>query len=352
VRIRLALGGLGIALPLLWMARPLPPAVSPGSLQAKQTMLHWRSPDPTAGSPPSAKPTFELVNVGGSPVQIQSVRTNCGCASAWAEPEIVPPGGRSLIRVTLDPLEVGVRAASITLETDAPTTPQVKLNLIAEGYRRPPYLFEINGDLYYHEGYSNNETRKVIVDAVTSKEVPPQPPSLSSDPPLVEFGPASVSERPHALSPDLLVRSYTYPVRFSKEPPKEGFAGEVSVADPWVPGRVLRTRLVAEQNRAIRVVPSLLVLSMTEGDTASPPIHFFVRTNRDGSSLKSVAEGTDNPLIVEAEAKQDDDRFSKFRVTWRPDQKVKEGTYNIIVTSGDGDLGSLTVPVQVRIRKG
>jgi len=138
MRIRRVFAGLvllvGVTLPLLWMIRSGSRATLSGLIQAKQPTLHWQCPEPVIGSSSSpSTPTFELVNPGGSPVQIKSIRTNCGCAAAQAEPEIVPPGGRSVVRVGVDSLEVGSRAATITLETDSPTTPQVILTVVAEG---------------------------------------------------------------------------------------------------------------------------------------------------------------------------------------------------------------------------
>ncbi len=357
MRTRLAFAGLvlvlGISLPLLWMTRPWSPTIALGSLQAKQTTLHWQSPDP-ADIPPSSSstPTFELVNIGGLPVQIQSIRTSCGCATARAEPELVPPGGRSLIRVSMESLEVGARAATITLGTDSPVSPQINLTLVVEGYRRPPYLFQINADLYYQEGYSADETRKVVVDAITLKGVPPDPPVLSYDTAVLQVAPPTVAERPYIANPEMLVQSYTFPVRFAKPPPQGGLSGEVSVADPWVAGRALRTKLFVEQNRPIRVVPSVLTLYVTEGATIATPVRFLARAKSDGVFLKSVGQGDDSPLVVEPEEKSNNDRFSRFRVSWKPSRQVKEGVYNIVVTTEPGGSGSLIVPVQVRIREG
>ncbi len=325
----------------------------PGALKATQVSLHWQSPDPSAGLPASRyTPTFELVNVGGSPVRIKSVQTSCGCATARAEPEIVPPWGKSSVTVNMDSLEVGVRAATITLETDAPSTPQVPLQLIAEGYRRPPYVFQINADLYYQAGYTDDDVRKVLVDTVVLRGIPADPPALSTDVQILQFGKPTIAERPYIADPDMLVRSYTFPVRFAKHPPEEGFSGEVRVADPWVRGRVLRARLFGERNLPIRAIPTRLILDASGGDARPRPIRFLAKSKDGGMSLKAVTEGDDSPLLVEADAEGASNQYVVFRVSWRPGKKIKEGIFNIILRPASGGSASLTVPVQVRVRGG
>jgi hypothetical protein len=278
------------------------------------------------------------------------VRTSCGCATAEAKPEIVPPGGKSSVLVNMDSLEVGVRVASITLETDSPATPLINLQLVAEGFRRPPYVFQLNADLYYHEGFADDEVRKVIVDTVVLRGVSPDPPLLSIDVEVLQIGMPSVAERPYLADADLLVRSFTFPVRFAKHPPDEGFSGEIRVTDRWNPGRVLRSRVFGERNLPIRAIPPRLVLDASSESSSSPTARLVARTRSGGTDLKVVVEGEDSPLVVKADLIGDDDRFASFRVSCKPGQKPKQGIFNLIVTPASGGQVSLTVPVQVRVR--
>ncbi len=92
----MALIGLGIVLlfTAYFLSRKNDPGSSPsqpGALRASRSKLQWQSPNPEVGLPSSGHtPTFDLVNIGGSPVRIQSVGTTCGCATARAEPEVDP----------------------------------------------------------------------------------------------------------------------------------------------------------------------------------------------------------------------------------------------------------------------
>ncbi|MDR3620804.1 MAG: DUF1573 domain-containing protein [Paludisphaera borealis] len=321
---------------------------SPGVLKATKAVLEWQCPDPSAehGST-HAHPKFEVVNAGGSPVRILSMSTSCGCATAEADPVLVPPGGRSTVTVRMDPLEVGVRAATITLETDAPLTPTVGLQVIAEGYRRPPYLFQMTNGLYFHEGYSRDEPREISIDVVALRSTPDTPPAVTNDLPFLEIGPPTSREVDHAKGPEFVVRTYRYPVRIVADPPDEGFSGQVSAAAPWIDGRSLQCNVHGEPNRPIRVVPSRLVLDVTkDGGT-----RFLARSNRGDRSLTASAKEADGPLVVEEVEEVGDSGFRAFNVRLKGGRTAAEGVYQVIVRAGGEGEESLTVPIRIRNNK-
>lgn len=326
-------------------------SASPGRLQATRESLHWRSPDPSVGTRPGpSSPMFEVVNVGVTPVQILSVKTNCGCAaSIQAEPRMVPPGGKSAVIVSLDPLEVGARPVTILLETDAPATPEVKLELVQEGYRRPPYVFQFVGQLFYQQGYSRDATREVAVDVVMPRESPAGPPMITTDLSFMEFGPPTVSEIPYITDPRMVMRSYRFPVRFVADPPAEVFSGQVSVADPWIPGRILSLNVFGKANPPIHAIPARLVL---DADGARSSARFLARSTRDRLPLKAMAEGDDSPLVVAVTGAADENGYYPFEVRWQPGREVTEGDHNVIVRTEPAGTASLTIPVLVRDREG
>jgi len=89
------------------------------------------------------RPSVEITNDGTTPVWIESVRSSCGCASAWVEPKIIPPnGGRGRLIVDADLLEVGVRSAIIDIETNFNMTKHVNVRLFIKGYAKPPYFLQ------------------------------------------------------------------------------------------------------------------------------------------------------------------------------------------------------------------
>jgi len=240
----------------------------------------------------------------------------------------------------MEPLEVGVRAAVITLETDAPSTPVVQLQIVEEGYRRPPYLLSCAGDLFYQEGSDFGEPRDIHVEIVALRGVPERKPSPTSTLPCLRIEPPVVTERKHFNDPDLVVRDYRFPVLVTEEPPVEGFTGLVTVPDPYVSGREVRL--------PIRVAPSRLILDPAEGGK----VRLLARSHRDKLPLTAAPEGADSPLIVEAVGADDETGFRAFEVRWKPGRDVAEGVYNVTVRLESGGRASVTVPVMVREREG
>ena len=66
----------------------------------------------------------------------------------------------------MERIDVGTRGAAIVLGTDSPQTPEVRLQLIEEGYRRPPFVLQFQADLFYPQGFSKSEVREATVEVV------------------------------------------------------------------------------------------------------------------------------------------------------------------------------------------
>jgi hypothetical protein len=71
--------------------------------------------------------TFEFVNTGGSALDIESIKTSCGCTTARATSERVAPGERGEIEVTYDPRGAGKHTYRVTVasNTEAPRELQI-----------------------------------------------------------------------------------------------------------------------------------------------------------------------------------------------------------------------------------
>ncbi len=64
-----------------------------GRLVLERDSMQWQGRTPSAeGDQAANRPSIELVNDGETPVCITSIKTSCGCASAWVEPSCIPPG--------------------------------------------------------------------------------------------------------------------------------------------------------------------------------------------------------------------------------------------------------------------
>jgi hypothetical protein len=324
---------------------------APGKLVAQTTSIEWRSAEPGALEVTRpTKPHFVVVNVGDSPVRIREVKTSCGCATVRAEPRWVPPKGRAIIDVEATPIEVGVRPVSILLETDSPSSPEVRLQFTVIGYRRPPYLMSAVGELFYRTGYSANEIRDVFVEIVEPVASPRKHPQLSSSLPFLRFGQPTVVERGFFNNPGLIASTYQYPVVFSSPPPANAFEGEVTVADPWNPDRVQRILVHGDANQPINSSPSRVLLVLDGPEDSRAHVRLLARA-RDQSPLWAEMEhGDASPLSVELLEGVKEDGTTVFDVRRKPGPPVADGVYNVIIRSKGPQSQTLAVPVMVRRR--
>jgi len=347
MRFRLLLIGSGLALlTVAASARIVGSRASraPGKLVAERDSLRWVSPAPSESARSrSSPPPLTVVNTGGTPVRITKVTTSCGCATARVEPLLVPPQGKAT--VSIDSLEVGIRAAQITLETDSPTTPQVLLQVMVKGHRRPPYVFQVICELFYQEGFTREDTRELTVETIELKGTPENRPAVACDLPFLQIDSRGATEKTHALDPALVARTYRYQVGFAKDPPAEAFAGTVSVADPWISGRVLGRNVLGEANRPIRVAPSRLVLDLGGADGTAARVRFSAK-GRGHAALRAEPEVDDGPLVVEATGARDEAGLHAFEVRWKPGREATDGVFNVIVRSGSSGVETVTIPVR------
>ncbi len=326
---------------------------APGQLIPRQPSLRWRSPEPAVWNQSrSAVPAIEVDNAGDTPVRILSLETTCGCATARVEPSLVPPRGRAAVIVEASPFEVGVRAATITLRTDSSVSPDIRLPVVLEGYREPPYVFQLTCELYYRAGYTMDDVRELTVETIEPAGAPKISPRPATDLPFLRFGSPTISDGPFLAGPTIIVRQYRFPVGFASAPPSRGFDGEVSVPDPWAAGRVLRRNVHGEPNLPIRAAPSRLVLYLDGADDGRSRVQFLARTTPGGRPLRAEAEGGESsPLTVEAVGHPRGDDYTTFEVRWRAGHPATEGLYRVIILTEAPSMESLAVPVLVRRRE-
>jgi len=317
---------------------------APGKLVPKQAQIVWHSREPKVAGEPAA--TFEVKNVGGTPVRILSVESGCGCATPEVRPRVVAPGARAVVEVQATPSETGERPVAILLRTDAPASPRVLLELRILGSRRPPCLVSVEADLTYREGYTTEESREVFVvtlDSINSRVAP----TPRSDLPFLRFGPPRVKSRPLADSPTVLHRTFTFPVKFAGTPPDGSVFGRVTVADPWEAGRVLGVNVQLAANPPARAIPARLILTLAGPDDRDAHARFLVRTRDAAPDLRVEAEAVGAaPLLVSRVSAAGPPAFD---VRWKSGLPVAEGEHHLIVHVGSTDL---TVPVLVKKGEG
>lgn len=84
--------------------------------------------------------TFTLANVGDADLILGPIQTSCGCSSAKATPDVVPPGTTARIVAEARPRSVGMRSVVITVATNTKDQPQLALRWELVGQADPPQL--------------------------------------------------------------------------------------------------------------------------------------------------------------------------------------------------------------------
>ena len=73
--------------------------------------------------------TFTFQNIGDVPIEIQGVKSSCGCTVPKKPNEPIPPGGKGEIQVKYDTNRIGVFRKTIAVNTNAPSSPIIALKI-------------------------------------------------------------------------------------------------------------------------------------------------------------------------------------------------------------------------------
>lgn len=112
----------------------------------------------------SVKHQFVLTNQGSRVVTIRRVHTSCGCATAGVTTNVVPPGGTSLLDVTLDVRKRrGHQSKTVYCETDDPANRIVRLEL--NGAVVVPIEVQPEGIHFGTVGAAETLTREILLVA-------------------------------------------------------------------------------------------------------------------------------------------------------------------------------------------
>ena len=73
--------------------------------------------------------TFTFQNIGDVPIEIQGVKSSCGCTVPKKPNAPIPPGGKGEIQVKYDTNRIGVFRKTITVNTNARSSPIIALKI-------------------------------------------------------------------------------------------------------------------------------------------------------------------------------------------------------------------------------
>tara|TARA_B100000945_G_C20421336_1_gene618192 strand:+ start:1524 stop:1901 length:378 start_codon:yes stop_codon:yes gene_type:complete len=73
--------------------------------------------------------TFTFENIGDVPIEIQGVKSSCGCTVPKKPKAPILPGEKGEIQVKYDTNRIGVFRKTITVNTNAPSSPIIALKI-------------------------------------------------------------------------------------------------------------------------------------------------------------------------------------------------------------------------------
>lgn len=146
--------------------------------------------------------------------------------------------------------------------------------------------------------------------------------------------------------------TYHYPLKPVGPIPPGSFAGQVSLADPWIAGRTFRLNVSGKPRHLIRAFPSRLLLEIGGSAHEGASARFRVSAAQGSKALHVEADGGDSsPLVVEQVGSLAPDGAHSYVVRWRSGRPVAERTFHILIhADGLPDSESLKVPVLVGSR--
>ncbi len=306
--------GAWAAFPTIWT-----PWKAPGLLVPRESTLLWESPN--AEGPivaEHAELEFRLDNPGGSPVKVLGIDATCGCVKPVADPPDVKPGGMTTIILKAIRPSTGLRVMPLVVHTDSLVDPDVHLTARIIVRRKPPFLYDVTGDLTFRGAFSPKLAGELSVVTFES-EGPTLEPKVATDLPFLEIGQAQVSDESagtrnaETVGVPVIVRTRNYRVRLKELPPDPAFIGTITVTDPFgrTGSRSLNVVGQLDLPGSLRVVPRLLRLRKQEGASGS-----FVVICHDPS--RTVTCSIDDPRRADFSINVDSDnsirRVHKVRV--------------------------------------
>ncbi len=277
----------------------------PGSLLPRESVVLWRCPETSKpGFTEAVQSKFEVVNMGGSNVEITSIESGCGCTKPRVEPKVIPPGRSGFVTFEAKPFPIGEKRVSIVLNTDSPKTPDVRLTLRMIGSRKPPFLLNIRGDLSYPNWEATKAPREIIVTTVEGLEMTNEP-KPTCDLPQVRFERQSIDEQPYT-TPDTVQRTYKYLALFDPAVDDDTVSGELRVVDPWMLDHIETLQVFVKSEPPIRVAPTLITLSAGGQDGQDgTKAEFLVITKGSSPRLTIRADSPESDFITIERLKED-----------------------------------------------
>ncbi|HUU84160.1 MAG TPA: DUF1573 domain-containing protein [Phycisphaerae bacterium] len=279
---------------------------------------------------PPAQHTFTLRNEGDQSLEIQKVKTSCGCTVARNWTRKIPPGGEGSIPVTLATTRVGTKfSKTITVSSNDPVTPRLQLKIQGE-LKRPVDMQPARIDF----GQVKANTKETQVATLTNNMARPLEltmPERTREGPfsveLVEQEPGKVYEikvqaKP-PYQPKLNRAKFEVKTNLSEQP-------QVSITV----SAILRPRL--------DVNPEQLTVKKAEPRERTQYLRFANNGQTPVKVLSAQADDENLRLLVK---EQEEGKQYQILVTIPADYMPPQEGRTITIKTDDPEMPEMTVPV-------
>ena len=293
--------------------------------------------------------TLLLRNEGGSPLQITSVVTSCGCTVVETLSNgRVCPGEEARLRVRASVPDVGEKITYVDVFADSTLTPVVRATVVLKGSEpEVPYLTQLRDAILLAAAPGDLDTKEFSIAALEREDAAPWLCGVHCDDDHFQ---ATLSDPRPAVGAlaGTVVRQYTVRVVF-RAPTSGRRYGHMRIAARDRMEHVATVQISGEARSPLRAVPDSIVVSADQLPITKI-IGFLI--DGEGDDLVVKAAPSANPLIevgaVEYLAKQS---LVAARVEIRI-ARVPEGVGDYVstinATCGEPSSRSLSIPLVVK----
>lgn len=292
-------------------------------LTPQVSLLTWRSPVGGDVKYERAELTFHLENRGGRAVKILDIISGCGCLKPEIAKSVVLPGETLDVVARATPPPIGKKDIQLLVKTDSPVENEIPLVVRLIARRKPPFVYDVFGDLQFRGEYSDSLSREVSL--VTYEESGKKyDVGMHADLDFVAVEPLGIVDEDDAADSDLVagpssrvvVRSHRFRVFLKRRPPTNSFSGQLTIDHPFDPSLRLTKPILGDLlGQASQLVAIPKVLRMGPADGGSRKITLVASSPTQGIEVEVPEDGS---LVVEQGSEAGPRRSHSFLVRLGP----------------------------------
>jgi hypothetical protein len=288
------------------------------------------------------KATFNLRNDGKRDLEIGLDYASCACTVRdFGNERILKPGEAATLTIEASAPPAGFNTAAVDLVTNDPSRPLVRLRLVVESDRQPPYVKSVSPTrLLLRSTDGSAATGHIFCQAMEVSDVPwirearCDLPDLLIDPPEIEE--IRVQER-------VIIRDYRFRVRTGASP-SEGHATLELYSLDSAPVASVDVRV--EPGAPIRLTPSPLVFFWNDDQPALTSTVLLVPSGIDRTGFRVNLADSRFPPWASATAKDSSSNAHAFQITIK-DPPSETAIGDIVFSTNHPACSEVHLPIHV-----